>query len=280
MKFENLAALATGLVIGMLAPMVAATDVANVGLKADLQAALASPDRSSEERARDAARHPRETLQFFGLEPTMTVLELLPGKGWYSAILAPWLKAEGQLLVATPGADNSNEYLAKGHKALADRFAAAPALYERVQWRILAAPERIELGQSGSVDAVVSFRAVHNWIRDGVHEQVFKAVFDVLRPGGVFGLVQHRATDPAWQPKDAETGYVSEAFIHDLAERSGFIVEASSDINFNPRDTHDHPKGVWTLPPNLRLGEVDRDKYLAIGESDRMTLRLRKPAQP
>lgn len=243
----------------------------------DLAPWLEGPARTSDERARDAERHPAETLAFFGIEADMQVVELLPGRGWYTAILAPLLRDAGTLVIATPGADNPSEYLAKGHNDLMARLAALPSVYDRVRVRTLAAPAQLDLGPPASADAVVSFRSLHNWIRSDTDAAVLAAVYAVLKPGGVFGLEQHRAAEGKWTRQDAESGYVPQSVAIALAGQAGFVFEASAEINANPRDTRDHPKGVWTLPPTLRLGDVDRDRYLAIGESDRMTLRFRKP---
>jgi predicted methyltransferase len=243
----------------------------------DWPALLASPDRTAAERARDVHRHPAETLTFFGVQPDHTVVELLPGTGWYTGILAPLLRERGRLVVATPGADNPVAYLAKAHATLVARLQAAPEIYDRVELGTLAPPLEVDLGPPASADVVLTFRAFHNWIRRGGAEAVLAAAFEVLRPGGILGVVQHRALEPDWTPADAESGYVSEAHVIRLAEAAGFVLEERSEVNANPRDDRDHPEGVWTLPPSLRLGEVDRAVYEAIGESDRMTLRFRRP---
>jgi len=251
-------------------PVVKAADI-------DWSVLLASPERTAKERARDVHRHPAETLGFFGVQPDDTVVELLPGTGWYTAILAPLLAERGRLIVATPGADNPVPYLAKAHTGLVARMQAAPAIYGRVEVRTLAPPQKMDLGSPGSADVVLTFRAFHNWIRRGGVEAVLAAAFEVLRSGGTFGVVQHRAIAPDWTPADAESGYVTEAQVIKLAEAAGFVLDGRSEVNANPRDDRDHPEGVWTLPPSLRLGDVDRAVYEAIGESDRMTLRFRKP---
>jgi predicted methyltransferase len=267
---NKLFAALAALVVGLPLALAQAADI-------DWPAVLSAADRSAEERARDGHRHPAETLAFFGVEPDDVVVELTPGGGWYTAILAPLLREEGRLVVATPGADNPNQYLAGTHAKLLERFAGKPAVYDRVEVRTLAPPAKVNLGPPASADAVLTFRSVHNWITRGGIEAVFAGAFAVLKPGGVFGVVEHRAVKPDWVPADAASGYVTEAFVIELAEQAGFLLDDRSEVNANPLDDHDHREGVWTLPPSLRLGEQDRAKYQAVGESDRMTLRFRKP---
>jgi predicted methyltransferase len=233
-----------------------------------LEAVIAGSHRSEENRARDQHRHPRETLEFFGLEPNMTVVEMGPGGGWYTEILAPYLREQGRLIAAAP--DPSSEY---GQRF--DAFLAThPELYDRIERVTFAPPDSLSLGPDGSADMVVTFRSVHGWVNRDQAQAVFGAMFAVLKPGGVLGLVQHRGPEGV----DTESGYVPESTVIQLAEAAGFVLEERSEINANPADDHDHPEGVWTLPPTLRLGDTDRAQYEAIGESDRMTLRFRKPA--
>ncbi len=246
-----------------------------------LQRAIASPDRSGESRARDAARHPLQTLQFFGVEPDMQVLELWPGGGWYTEILAAFLAGDGSLAITnydpTGPQDQARHRYAR---ALADRLAADPARFGAIEVIEIEPPDRFDLGAKDRFDRILTFRNNHGWIRGGYHDQVYREAFRVLKPGGVLGVVQHRAPDGADALTSAENGYVPEAYVIEAAQRAGFRLDARSEINANPRDTKDHPKGVWTLPPSLQLGDVDRAKYEAIGESDRMTLRFVKPAPP
>lgn len=238
-----------------------------------LEAAVAGSHRSDENRARDPYRHPAETLAFFGLEPGMTVVEMSPGGGWYTEILAPTVKGQGQLIAAIPDPAES-EY--------GERFMtflqSEPELYSDVETVIFGPPERVSLGADGSADMVVTFRSTHGWINRGQAESVYAAMFRVLKPGGVLGVVQHRADEGADPAVTAENGYVPEAYVIGLAEAAGFVLEEKSEINANSADDHDHPEGVWTLPPSLRLGDEGRAEYEAIGESDRMTLRFRKPS--
>lgn len=240
-----------------------------------LDAALAAPHRSEQARARDIHRHPKETLQFFGLRADQTVVELSAGGGWYTDILAPLLRERGKLIVThhDPAAAG---YRGRSRQAFDTKLAAAPALFDRVEVVTFVPPERASLGAPGSADLVLTFRNVHNWMLDGSLDATFAAVHAVLKPGGVFGVVEHRAaagTDPA---TIAKTGYVPEAYVIEVAAKHGFVLDARSEINANPKDTKDHPEGVWTLPPGFRLGDTDREKYAAIGESDRMTLRFVK----
>jgi predicted methyltransferase len=243
----------------------------------DLAAAIAGPHRSEENRARDRYRHPLETLQLFGVEPTMTVVELSPGGGWYTEILAPYLRGQGRLVAAAPSAEGRRaEYRARFEAKLAEH----PELYSEVLVATFDPPAPIDLGADGSADVVLTFRNTHNWINDGGEREAYEAAFRVLRPGGIFGVVQHRANEGADAHETAEKGYVPEAYVIEVARSVGFELVERSEINANPNDTKDYAEGVWALPPALRLGEQDRERYLAIGESDRMTLKFRKPEAP
>lgn len=235
-----------------------------------ITAAMAGAHRSEENRARDAHRHPAETLAFFGLEPQMTVVEMGPGGGWYTEILAPVVRDEGQLIVAVANPETS-EYTQR----LVAVMQAHPEVFDRVQQQIFEPPDHLSLGEPNSADMVVTFRSTHGWINRGQAPAVFQAMFDVLKPGGVLGLVQHRA--PEGSTVSPESGYVTEAAVIEAATAAGFVLEERSEINANPNDDHDHPEGVWSLPPTLR-GEGDHAEFEAVGESDRMTLRFRKPA--
>ncbi len=232
-----------------------------------VEAAVTSPHRSEANRARDRYRHPKETLAFFGLKPEMTVVELAPGRGWYSEILAALLSPNGQLIAAVP----------PRYQQAFDEFVAQHPLYKSIHTVVLDTEKPIKLAKPSSVDMVVTFRNTHNWIQSGHEEAVYTAAFKALRPGGVLGVVQHRAKEGADVEQSAQSGYVPQAHVVALAEQVGFKLEEASEINANPADTTDHPEGVWTLPPVLRLGDQDRATYQAIGESDRMTLRFRKP---
>ena len=245
------------------------TGFAHDGAAAALERAVNSASRRPKDRARDNYRHPTETLEFFGIKPDMTVVEIWPGGGWYTDILAPYLRDRGKLYEAIQSGENEAGY----KKKLADD----PARFGKITVTELAPPEKLDIAPAGSADMVLTFRNVHNWMSRGYADQVFKAMYTALKPGGILGVVEHRG-DPA-KPQDpkAASGYVREDKVIKLAEQAGFHLVARSEISANPRDSKDYAKGVWTLPPSLRLGDTDKAKYLAIGESDRMTLKFVKP---
>jgi predicted methyltransferase len=241
--------------------------------QAKLTTILAGGHRSEKNRARDVYRHPSETLAFFGLRDNMTVVELWPGGGWYTEILGPLLKDKGKLIVTSYDPNGPEGYNTNNAKKLKDNLTTNAALFGPVQTAIIAPPDKIELGPPGSVDMVVTFRNLHNWITGNIAEKVMAAAFAVLKPGGTLGIVEHRAKPG----QDIKSGYVEEAVAIRYAESAGFKLVEKSEINANPKDTKDHPEGVWTLPPSLRLKDKDKEKYLAIGETDRMTLKFVKP---
>ena len=233
-----------------------------------LQAAIDSPTRPAADKARDRYRHPLATLTFFGIKPDMTVVEIWPGGGWYTAILAPYLKPHGKYYAAV--ADQHSEGFRK-------KLADDPKLYGNVIVTELAPPGKVAIAPPGSADMVVTFRNVHNWLRSGYGQDVFDAMYKALKPGEILGVVDHRAATKLVQDPKAASGYVREDYVIGLAKKAGFDLAGDTEINANPNDTKDYPKGVWTLPPTLRLGDTDRARYLAIGESDRMTLKFVKP---
>jgi predicted methyltransferase len=238
---------------------------------------LAGAWRSDKNKARDKYRHPKETLTFFGVTPTQTVIELYPGGGWYTEILAPLLKDNGHYIAAIvkPDKPEGEEALNKtGLRAKLNGDAAHYAGAQVVEF----VPKTAALGAPGSADVVLTFRNVHNMTDDGVAEPIFKAMFAVLKPGGTLGVVDHRAKPGTTLAANKDTGYLPVDAVVKLATDAGFKLVAQSEINANPKDTKDYPKGVWTLPPTLTLKDQDREKYLAIGESDRMTLKFVKPA--
>lgn len=240
----------------------------------------AAAHRSDKNRARDVYRHPRETLQFFGIGPGMRVVEIWPGGGWYTEIIAPLLRGNGTLVAAywddtIKGQPEYRYKLANEFKSMMWNF---PDVYDQVQLENFTPPSETALGEPGSADAVLTFRNVHNWIENKSAPAVFKSFHEVLKPGGVLGVVEHRAAAGKSAEESSKSGYLSEDAVVKLATDAGFTLVAKSEINANPKDTKDHPEGVWTLPPSLALGEKDREKYLAIGESDRMTLKFEKPA--
>ncbi len=251
----------------------------DTSMAARLHDAMLGDQRSEANTARDVYRHPWDTLEFFGMQPNMTVVEIWPGGGWYTEILAPALRGTGKLVAASFGEDSSPAYRPRVHKALLQKFADRPDVYDQVQVIDFDPPGKSALGADGSSDMVLTFRNVHNWINGDMEKEVFASMFKVLKPGGVLGVVEHRAAEGADPKESSRTGYVSQAHTIELATAAGFVFEASSEINSNPLDTKNHEQGVWTLPPSLALKDKDRDRYLAIGESDRMTLRFRKPAK-
>jgi predicted methyltransferase len=260
-------------------PAAASAPATNTVILADLDAALAGDWRSADNRARDIYRHPRETLAFFNVAPDHTVVEITPGGGWYAEILAPYLRANGQYVAAvvdpaSQAKEGARDYYAKSNSGLAAKFAADGERYGTAR-TVLFDPMNPQFGPAGSADVVLTFRNVHNWRSAGTAEAMFKGFYDVLKPGGVLGVVEHRAA--ADVPADDESGYVGQAQVIALAQAAGFELDAQSEVNANPRDTKDHPNGVWTLPPTNRHDAADADKYRAIGESDRMTLRFVKP---
>jgi len=235
--------------------------------------------RSEGNIARNQYRHPVETLTFFGIEDGMTVLEIWPGGGWYTEVLAPTMRDHGKLVIATwdPAVEGQAKYRYSLPEKMQETFDSNPGVYDQVGTVYHSPPESASLGEAESMDAILTFRNTHGWVNAGQAQEIYTEFARVLKPGGILGVVQHRAspgTDPA---VTAKSGYVSEEAIKAFAASAGLVFEESSEVNANPKDSHDHPKGVWTLPPSLSLGDEDKDKYLTIGESDRMTLRFRKP---
>ncbi|RMF10300.1 MAG: methyltransferase [Alphaproteobacteria bacterium] len=247
--------------------------------EADYRTYAEGEHRSAANRARNAYRHPVETLLFFGLKPDMTVVELWPGAGWYTEIIAPIVRDRGAYYAAGFDQESAIAYFGRVNRAFAEKLAARPDLYGHVKVTELAPPEKLDIAPPGSADLVLTFRNLHNWMARGQAETVLRAAYRALKPGGVLGLVEHRGNPAVEQDPKAASGYVNEDYAIALAEAVGFELVAKSEVNANPRDTKDYEMGVWTLPPTLRLGDKDREKYLAIGESDRMTLKFVKPAE-
>jgi predicted methyltransferase len=244
---------------------------------------LAGAHRSDEEKARDQFRHPKETLLFFGAEPTMTIVEIWPGGGWYTNVIAPFVAKGVGVYYAAGLNPETSERTRKAVDDFKAKFTNDPAVYGAVNVTVLGSEAGI--APAGSADLVLTFRNVHNWMNAGTAEANFKAFYDALKPGGVLGVVEHRAPDDAAADFEGKSGYVKVATVKALAAQAGFDFEDSSEVNANAADTKDHPFGVWTLPPARRSSEIagqtdpdfDRAKYDAIGESDRMTLKFRKP---
>lgn len=240
-----------------------------------LENAVSGDHRTAKNKARDQYRHPIETLDFFGFTPNMTVVEITPGGGWYTEILAPALKGTGKLYGAHYPDTGEDNYYSNSRKKLVKKL-ASDAVFSEVVLTDFTPRQESELAPQGTADLILTFRNLHNWKDAGV-EQVFKDAFNALKPGGVLGIVEHRL--PVGVSPEKAKGYVSEVHTIKQAKAAGFRFAGSSEVNANTKDLAIHPKGVWTLPPVLRLGETDRAKYLAIGESDRMTLKFVKPAK-
>lgn len=249
-------------------------------LSAQLAPILASELRSQGHRARDQYRHPSATLAFFELEPGQSVVEIWPGAGgWYTEILAPLLRDHGQLFCAHWQQDSAVPYFRKARYSFDQKLSQAPKVYDKVEITVLEPPSATSIAPAASADRVLTFRNVHNWLKAGTADSVFAAMYAALKPGGILGIVEHRAVAGTSEETMIRSGYVTEARVRQLAQLAGFETIASSEVNANPNDDANHPKGVWSLPPSLRGGDVDRAAFLAIGESDRMTLKFRKPGE-
>lgn len=238
-----------------------------------LSAIIAGLHRSELNKARDIYRHPLETLTFFGVEPQHTVVEIFPGNGWYSEILAPYVREQGKLIAAGyPRSPESSAMMQQMNSTYDAMLAAHPDIYDRVEVAELYPRQLSTLAEPGTVDFILDFRNAHNWLNWGA-ENMLTAWRNALKVGGMVGIVDHRM-EPDREPGN---GYIHEKTLIDTMQEYGFEFIASSEINANPRDTKDHPGGVWNLPPNLRdVPPADQAEYLAIGESDRMTMLFRK----
>ncbi|NBR32108.1 MAG: methyltransferase [Sphingomonadaceae bacterium] len=268
----------SALILAGISAMAPAAYAAPAHPHRELTAAVAAPSRSTANKARDIYRNPAETLSFFGIKPSDTVVEIWPGGGWYTEILAPYLKDKGKLIVAAP-TGNASANIGR----FLDSDAAVYGQVGRANFPILMGGTGVA---PGTADAVLTFRNVHNW-RMGSYKadgadysaEAFKELYAMLKPGGVLGIEDHRLPENASDEQERKSGYIKVSTIRRLAEQAGFRFAGSSEINANPKDTKDYPRGVWTLPPRLAEGDKDREKYLAIGESDRMTLKFIKPAK-
>ncbi|NMP33513.1 class I SAM-dependent methyltransferase [Thalassotalea sp. M1531] len=239
-----------------------------------LMKAVSGDHRSDKNKARDVYRHPKETLTFFGFEPTMTVVEMAPGGGWYTEILAPALKGKGKLYGAHYPDTGADDYYSKSRRRLEEKM-KSHEVFSEVELTNFTKNVASDIAPAGTADMVLTFRNLHNWGEEGVL-QMFKDAHKALKSGGVLGVVEHRMPASQKWEENKRSGYFPEAMTIALAEKAGFKLAAKSEVNANPKDTADYPKGVWTLPPVLRLKEQDKEKYLAIGESDRMTLKFVK----
>jgi predicted methyltransferase len=266
-------------VLGVTLALLALGSRAQAGDDARLRVAIDGPHRSAANRARDPARHPYETLRFFGLQAGHVVIEASPGGGWYTEILAPYLRDSGRLYAAGEAADDPDDYRRRSRRNFDEKLAKNPELYDRVVVGTLPrGPRFTDIAPVGGADLVLTFRNVHNWIEAGHLDDTLRAFAAVLKPGGVLGVEEHRAPPGSTLEWIKKNGYVTEALLIERARAAGLELADKSELNANPRDTQDHPNGVWSLPPTLRGGETDRAKYIAIGESDRFTHRYVKRA--
>lgn len=238
----------------------------------DLKSAINSPDRTSKNVMRDKYRNPYETITFFKIESNMTVVELSPGAGWYTEIFANYLHEPGNLIAAHFDSNSDREYFKRG-RANFEKKIKSSKMYSNVSIVDLSS----NLAPENSVDAVVTFRNLHNWIGPQM-DTIFQNSYKALKPGGLFGVVEHRAKDGTSLDVMKKSGYVTEDYAISIAKKHGFVLVDKSEINANPKDLKNYEGGVWTLPPSLRLKDKDKEKYLEIGESDRMTLLFKKPA--
>lgn len=265
----------------LLLPLLATAAMAAPARAQDTEAAIdkamTGNHRPDANKARDKYRHPKETLLFFGLKPDMTVVEITPGAGWYTEILAPVMRGGIYYAAVSRVTEQSSDVQRANDKNFRAKLSGDAELYGKVQLSVFA-PNAIEVAPAGSADMVLTFRNVHNWAKAGTVDAMFKAFYDALKSGGVLGVVEHRAKPGTAFERQIDSGYMTEAYVTETAQKAGFKLDNKSEINANPRDTADYPGGVWTLPPTLRnVADAEKPKYLAIGESDRMTLKFVKP---
>jgi predicted methyltransferase len=262
--------------LALLAAAACASLSSRGSVTAALDRAIAGGHRPAADSARDVYRHPRETLLFFGLRPNQTVVEILPTGGWYTKIIAPVLREHGLYVAAMPPVVTGNAGSERVRDSFNAMLAANPELFDRVR----VVDFNIGSGRlvpDGTADLVLTFRNVHGWMGRDQAEAAFRDMFRALKPGGTLGVVEHRGNEAVEQDPRARSGYVNQSWAIRLIEGVGFRLVGTTEINANPKDTKDYPGGVWTLPPRLAGGDTDRQKYLAIGESDRFTLKFIKP---
>ena len=245
----------------------------------ELKAAVAGSQRTPAFVARDVWRHPVETLSFMGIKPDMTVVEISPGAGWYTEILAPYLRDRGQLILAASNPASNSEYSRRSAERLKKKLDAQPTIYDKVKLGVFEPPAQLSYAPPGTADLVLTFRNVHNWAANGeaVTKAVFQSMYDTLKPGGVLGVVDHRLPPNRQLDPKFENGYVHVAYVLRIAQSVGFKLQDQSEINANSKDTADHLGGVWALPPTYANKDQDRVRFDTIGESDRMTLKFVKP---
>ena len=267
----------------VLLPLTADTALEQLSYSDQLHYYAEHPSRSEEHKARNRYRNPVDTLLFFSVEPQHQVLEIWPARGWYTEILAPFLKGQGQLTIAhhrqlqLDADDDRQRFWARISRQLSDRIEQQPEHFGAVKQLAFDPPELLHLGKENQYDRVLSFRNAHLWDQHGMLLQSMQEFFRVLKPGGMLGMVEHRASRVSDITSFAAEGYLDEAYIIMVAEAAGFELLERSEINANPLDSRDHPRGVYSLPPTLAMGSEDRERFLAIGESDRMTLKFIKP---
>ena len=242
-----------------------------------LEDLIVASHRDAANIPRNEFRHPVETLGFFGIEADMTVIEILPSTGWYAEIIAPFVRDHGKFYAAHFSPNASAAYMPRILGQFEEKITANPEIYGKTTVRHLNPPHEVAIAPPESADMALTFRNVHNWIMAGQEDDFFASFYAALKPGGILGVVEHRALPDAGMDVMRPSGYVTEAYVKEIAAAAGFEFVASSEINANPKDPTVHPDGVWTLPPNYRMGDQDRAKYADIGESDRMTLKFRKP---
>lgn len=283
-SLKNIVAATLGLLLVSSSGSLIAADVT-----AMLKQAQQGDHRAERNRARDGARHPVETLKFFGWQPEMTVVEISPGAGWYTEFLAPLTRPQGVLYAANfaLSVDDLPSYGMRVQKMLLDKFEQRPDVYDHVVVTEFSIPQRVTVAPPGSADMVLTFRNFHNAVRDNEAEQAAEVFYRTLKPGGILGLVDHRAKPGTSLEQMGKSGYVTEELVIKVMTAAGFVLEAKSEINANPADSAQHPMGVWSLPPSLRgCREIEaadekaacEKPFRAIGESDRLTMRFRKPA--
>jgi predicted methyltransferase len=264
---------------GSASASAASSSMASNAMGAALDAALAGSWRTPAYVARDQYRHPKDTLSFFLVKPDATVIEITPGAGWYTEVLAPYVRDNGHYIAAVwdDNIAGQPKYRYDLNKQLRAKIAGNADIYGKTEVRIFDAMHPA-FGPAASADVVLTFRNAHNWVEEGNPEAYFKAFYDVLKPGGTLGFVDHRAKPGTDLAKQKESGYLTEDLVIGYAQAAGFRLDGRSEVNANPADTKDHPNGVWTLPPTNQHDPKDDARYKAIGESDRMTLRFVKPA--